>query len=62
MSIEMDNPKTIEEKLDVIGNLIAQMYLAHTVHDEATFKTAHKRAGDLVWEVIETIEEGKTDK
>ena len=57
MSIAMDNPNTIEEKLDVIGNLIQQMYLAHTVHDEATFKAAHKRAGDLVWEVIETLKE-----
>lgn len=50
MSINLENPKTLIEKIDAARNFIEQMYLAHSIHDEATFIYAHKRAGDLLFE------------
>ena len=52
MSIEMENPKTISEKVDAITNLIEQMYLAHQTHNEAMFKKAYEQAGELGFDVM----------
>lgn len=57
MSIEMDNPKTIMEKVDAASNLIEQMCLAHMIRDEITFRKAHKKAGDLLLDVMQKLEE-----
>lgn len=60
MSINMDNPQSLSEKLDALTNLIEQMYLAHRVHDELHFLMAHKQAAKLGFDLqrmIETDEE-----
>jgi len=50
MSINLDNPESLIEKIDAARNFVEQMYLAHKVGDETTFTNAHKRAGDLLFE------------
>jgi hypothetical protein len=57
MSIEMDNPKTALEKIDAAANLVEQMYLSHMIHDEKTFKEAHRKAGDLLFGAMRQLEE-----
>ncbi len=57
MSIEMDNPKTALEKVDAAANLVEQMYLAHMIRDEAKFKEAHKKAGYLLRDAIDMLDE-----
>lgn len=57
MSIEMNNPKTVYEKIDAAANLVEQMMLAHTIHDQERFKYAHKKAGDLLFDAMRQIEE-----
>lgn len=54
----MENPKTMYEKLDAVANLVEQMMLAHRVRDEERFASAHKRAGDLLFEVLEEMAHG----
>lgn len=50
MSINLENPKTLIEKIDAARNFIEQMGLAHAIDDEAQFTYAHKRAADLLFE------------
>lgn len=57
MSVEINNPKTVYEKIDAAANLVEQMMLAHTIKDEAHFKKVHKQAGDLLFEAMRQIEE-----
>jgi hypothetical protein len=57
MSIEMDNPKTVAEKIDAAANLVEQMNLAHMIKDEAKFKEAHKKAGRLLFNALRQIED-----
>lgn len=57
MSTEMENPKTLLEKVDAASNLVGQMYLAHKIKDEKTFEEAHKKAGELLAEAIDLIDE-----
>lgn len=47
MSINLENPKTLIEKIDAARNFIEQMGLAHAIDERGT---AHKRAGDLLFE------------
>ncbi len=61
MSIEMDNPQTILEKIDTLTNLIEQMYLAHKAHNDSMFELAHKAAGNLGFELMRTIEENQEE-
>lgn len=56
MSIEMNNPKTVYEKIDAAANLVEQMMLAHSIKDEAHFKVAHEKAGDLLFKAMRQIE------
>jgi len=56
MSIEMDNPTTPLEIADAIGNLIAQMWLAHKMRDEATFTKAHTRAAELSAALVDMLD------
>jgi len=57
MSIEMDSPKTLLEKIDAASNLVEQMYLAHMIKDEAKFKEAHQKAGTFLFEAINMADE-----
>jgi len=57
MSIEMENPQTLLEKVDAAANLVQQMYLAHMIKDEAKFKDAHQQATKLLGDAIEMIDE-----
>lgn len=56
MSIEMNNPKTVYEKIDAAANLVQQMFLAHTIKDEEHFKKSHKQAGDLLFKAMRQLE------
>ncbi len=57
MSIEMENPVTLMEKLDAASNLVEQMNLAHMIKDEETFKKAHKKASGLLFDSMRRLEE-----
>jgi glycosylphosphatidylinositol transamidase (GPIT) subunit GPI8 len=57
MSIEMENPITILEKIDAASNLVQQMYLAHTIRDEVKFRDAHRQASELLADAIEMCDE-----
>jgi hypothetical protein len=57
MSIEMDNPKTVAEKIDAAANLVEQMYLSHNIGDNEHFKKVHKKAGDLLFAAMRQIED-----
>ena len=61
MSIEMENPTTILEKVDAASNLVEQMYLAHMIKDEKHFEEAHKKAGELLSDVIELLQDQNID-
>jgi len=56
MSIEMEDPKTVMEKVDAAANLVEQMHMAHRLGDETRFKYAHQRAGHLLLEAMEALE------
>ena len=56
MSIEMDNPVSIYEKVDIISNLIEQMLLASIMNDKAKFNEAHARAGKLCFDTMRQME------
>jgi len=56
MSINLENPKTTLEKADAAANFVAQMYLAHGMKDEATFKKAYDRASTLLSDVIDELD------
>lgn len=57
MSIEMDNPQTVIEKIDAASNLIEQMVIAHMVKDEQRFRSAHTRASELLLDALNEMEE-----
>src|SRR5688572_5995972 len=57
MSIEIENPKTIAEKIDAAANLVEQMMLSHAIKDEAHFKYAHKKAGSLLFDALRQMED-----
>lgn len=57
MSIEMENPATVYEKIDAAANLIEQMFMSHRIKDEAHFLKSHARAGQLLFEAMRQIDE-----
>lgn len=57
MSIEMENPKTLLEKVDAAANWVQQMYLAHMIRDETKFKEAHSKATNLLSDATEMADE-----
>lgn len=59
MSIEMENPKTLLEKVDAAANWVQQMYLSHMIHDEVKFKEAHKKATELLSDATEMADENE---
>ncbi|HYF69107.1 MAG TPA: hypothetical protein VD884_13280 [Ohtaekwangia sp.] len=61
MSIEMENPQTIAEKIDAAANLVEQMYLSHMIRDEKKFRESHKQAGDLLFAAMRQLEDTEED-
>jgi len=59
MSIELNNPKSVLEKIDAAANFVAQMQLAYMVNDGQTFRNAFKRASELLFEAAQQIQEEK---
>jgi hypothetical protein len=57
MSIEMEHPATIMEKVDAAANYVEQMYLAHKMKDEKRFEDCHKAAGELLFDATRLLEE-----
>jgi len=57
MSIEMENPETVYEKIDAAANLLEQMFMAHRIKDEAHFTKVHKKAGDLLFKAMRQLED-----
>lgn len=57
----MNNPKTLLEKVDAAANLVEQMYLAHMMKDDKMFDKAHKKAGTLLFEATQMIDEDEGD-
>jgi hypothetical protein len=57
MSIEIENPETLLEKVDALTNLIEQMLLAHRMRDEQRFNEAHDKAAQIGFEVSEALQE-----
>lgn len=60
MSIEMDNPETLLEKVDAITSLVEQMLLAYRMRDEQRFNEAHDKAAQLGNEVMESLQESES--
>jgi len=59
MSIEMEKPVTLVEKLDTLTNLIEQMFISHQVGNEAMFRESHAKAAKLGFEATQLAEEKK---
>jgi hypothetical protein len=57
MSIEIENPTTLLEKVDAAANLVAQMRLAHMMHDEKQFNYAYQKASTLLADATSMIDE-----
>lgn len=57
MSIEMENPKTLLEKIDASANLVAQMMLAHKMRDEKHFMEVYNKASILLNEATTMADE-----
>jgi hypothetical protein len=57
MSIEMENPKTPLELVDAAANLVEQMYFSHMIHDEKTFREAHKKASEFLHQATIQLDE-----
>jgi hypothetical protein len=57
MSIEIDNPKTVVEKIDATANLVEQMMLSHTIGDNEHFKKVHKKAGDFLFNAMRQLQD-----
>jgi len=60
MSIDMNKTDTPLEKIDVIANLIEQMYLANMTRDVSNFKKAHNKASKLAFDLARQLEKDET--
>jgi len=56
MSIEMENPITPLEKADALGNLVQQMYLAHSMGDDHHFRKVHSKASSLCHDLTNMLD------
>jgi len=57
MSIDISQTETLYEKLDVIANLIEQMYLMCKTNNIKAFEAACNKASKLCFEAIIQVEE-----
>lgn len=55
MSIELENPKTVLEKVDAAANLIEQMALAHAIKDQTHFNEAKEKAAKFLFQVTQEL-------
>lgn len=55
----MDNQETLLEKVDLLTNLVEQMFLAHRMRDEQKFNEAHDKAAQIGFEISEALQEGE---
>jgi hypothetical protein len=61
MSIKMENPETLLEKVDTLTNLVEQMLLSHRMRDEQRFNEAHDRASQIGFEISEALQEAQDE-
>lgn len=57
MSFEIENQKTVVEMVDAASNVVEQMYMAHMIKDEDHFKRCHQKAGSLLFEALQKLQE-----
>jgi hypothetical protein len=57
MSIEMENPTTLVEKVDAASNHVAQIRLALMTGDKNHALAAVDKAGELLFDALQLIEE-----
>lgn len=57
MSIELENPKTLVEKIDAASNYVSQMLLAKISGDDVHFREAYGRSSRLLFEACRMAEE-----
>jgi hypothetical protein len=60
MSIEMQNPKTLVEKIDAAANYVAQMLLAHKTGNEQRLLDGHNKAQELLGDAICMAEDSES--
>lgn len=58
MSIELENPQTLPEKIDAASNFVSQMMLAHKTGDEKHFMAIYERASSLLHGAMQDAEKG----
>ena len=59
MSIEMDNPQTLVEKIDAAANYVAQIRIASMVGDKAHITSCVDKASKLLFDACLMAEEVK---
>ena len=59
MSIEMENPTTLLEKVHAAANLVEHMYLAHQIKDESHFLKSKEKASQLLFESVQILNEAQ---
>ena len=57
MSIEMDNPKTLLEKIDAAANYVAQIRIASMIGDTAQIRIAVEKASKLLFDATQMAAE-----
>lgn len=57
MSIEIDHPQTLLEKVDAAANLVEQMYLAAMIGDKPHLQKTHSQVAKILSDVIDQIGE-----
>lgn len=60
MSIEMDNPKTVYEKVDAAANYVEQIRIAIAVGDIKRANATIDTVGQLLFETMRQIEKNES--
>ena len=56
-SVEMENPKTVMEKIDAAHNLVEQIRIANIIRDFSHVEECVERASNLLFEATQMLEE-----
>lgn len=56
MSIEMENPETLGEKIDAASNWVAQIKLAKMIGDSARIELALEKSATLLFDALQIVE------
>lgn len=59
MGIELENPKTPQEKIDAAHNLVNQARIALTVKNYGKVMSLINRSDELLFEAMRSLESGK---